>query len=107
MMLFRRTISYRAGQLATLVFVASWWWLGLREMSYVNLSRIPLPQNGQIVPFKTKGIVVYITSGDASFDKMLTYVCVGSGIMTAIYLLISGELSKILNPPKPPPPPEL
>jgi hypothetical protein len=107
MMLSRRTIFYRTGQLAALVWVASWWWLGLREMSYVNLSRIPLPQNSQIVPFKTKGIVVYITSGDASFDKMLTYVCVGSGIVAAIYLLISGELSKILNPPKPPAPPEL
>jgi hypothetical protein len=89
------------------VLVATWWWLGVREKNYVNLSRIPLPQVGQIVPVKTKGIVVYITTADAAFDRMLRYVCIGSGIITAICFVMSGELSKILNPPKPPLPPEL
>ena len=61
MMLSRRTIFYRTGQLAGLVLVASWWWLGLREMNYVGFSRTPLPEVGQIVPVKPKNIVVYIT----------------------------------------------
>jgi hypothetical protein len=103
----RQRAFYRVGQSAALVLVASWWWLGLREMNYVGFSRTPLPQVGQTIPVKPKGVVVYITPADASFDRMLTYVCVGSGIITAICLVISGELSKILNPPKPPPPPEL
>ena len=106
MVLSRRTIVYRTGQLAALVLVASWWWLALREMNYVSFSRTPLPQVGQIVPVKPKGVVVYITTGDAVFDRMLTYVCVGSGIIVVVCLLMSGELSKILNPPKPPLPPE-
>ena len=102
----RQKIFYRAGQLVALVLVASWWWC-LREMNYVSFSRIPLPQFGQTVPHPTKGIVVYITPQDASFDTLLIRVCIGAGIVTAIFLVISGELSKILNPPKPPPPPEL
>src|SRR5580704_15056087 len=103
----RQRIFYRAGQLAALVLVISWSWLLLRQMNYVSFSRIPLPQVGQIVPYEVKRIVVYITSGDVSFDRMLTCACVGSGIITAICLVMSGELSKMLNPPKPPPPPEL
>ena len=87
--------------------MASWWWLGLREMNYVGFSRTPQPQVGQIVPVKPKGTVVYITEADAAFDQTLRYVCIGSGIVTVIFLVMSGELSKMLNPPKPPLPPEL
>jgi hypothetical protein len=107
MMPSRRTIFYRTGQLAGLVLVASFWWWSLRQMNYVGFSQIPLPQVGQIIPVKPKGIVVYITLADASFDKMLGYVGLGSGIILAICLIVSGELSKMLNPPKPPLPPEL
>jgi hypothetical protein len=107
MMLSRRTIFYRTGQFAGLVLVASWWWLGGRQMNYIGFSRTPLPQFGQIVPVKPKGIVVYITTADAALDQTLRYVCIGSGIIVAICLVMSGELSKMLNPPKPPLPPEL
>jgi hypothetical protein len=107
MMLSRRTISYRIGQLAGVVLVASWWRWGFREMIYVSFSRTPLPQFGQVVPVNPKGVVVYITPADAAFDKMLGYVGLGSGIIVAVCLIISGELSKMLNPPKPPLPPEL
>jgi hypothetical protein len=107
MMPSRRTILYRTGQLAGLVLVAAWWWLGLREMNYVGFSRAPLPQAGQIVPVEVKGIIVYITTDDAAFDITLRYVCVDAGIIAAICLAISGGLSKRLNPPKPPLPPEV
>jgi hypothetical protein len=76
-------------------------------MNYVSFSRTPLPQVGQIVPVKPKNFVVYITTADAAFDQMLRFVCIGSGIIAAICLVVSGELSKMLNPPKPPLPPEL
>jgi hypothetical protein len=104
--LSRKRIFYSAGSLAALVMVASWWWWGIREMNYVNFSRTPLPQVGQVVPHATKGIVVYITSEDARFDILLIRICIGSGIVTAFCLAISGELSKMLNP-KPSAPPEL
>jgi hypothetical protein len=107
MMPSRRKIFYRTGQLTGLVLVAAWWWLGLREMNYVGFSWIPLPQVDQIVPVKPKGVIVYITTDDAAFDRTLRYVCVGSGIIVAICLVVSGELSKMLNPPKPPLPPDL
>jgi hypothetical protein len=103
----RQKILYRACQLAALVLVISWWWLGLRQMNYVDFSRTPLPQVGQIVPYETKGIIVCITSADASFDRKLTYTLIGAGIITLVCLVISGGLSKILNPARPPPPPEL
>jgi hypothetical protein len=103
----RQRIFYRIGQTAGLVLVAAFWWWGLREMNYVSYSRVPLPQFGQVVPHTTKGIVVYITAAEAAFDRTLIYWCVGSGIVVAICLVVSGELSKMLNPPKPPPPPEL
>jgi hypothetical protein len=107
MMLSRQKILYRIGQSAAIVLVASWWWWGLREMNYVSFSRTPLPQLGQIVPHPTKGIVVYITPEDVRFDTLLIRICIGAGIVTAIFAAASGELSRMLNPPKPPPPPEL
>jgi hypothetical protein len=103
----RQKIFYRTGQLASLVFVASWWWWCFREMNYVSFSRIPLPQFGQVVPHATKGIVVYITQQDARFDTLLILTCIVAGIVTAIFAAASGELSRMLNPPKPPLPPEL
>ena len=106
-MLSRQKIYYRAGQLAALILVASWWWIGLREMNYVSFSRVPLPQFGQVIPHTPKSTVVYITAEDARFDKLLIRICIGAGIVTAIFLVASGELSKMLNPPKPPLPPEL
>ena len=106
-MLSRRKIFYRVGQLSGLVLVASWWWWGLREMNYVSFSRIPLPQLGQVVPHTTKGVVVYITPQDARFDTLLIRICIGAGVVTAIFAAASGELSKMLSPPKPPLPPEL
>jgi hypothetical protein len=75
-------------------------------MNYVSFSRVPLPQFGQIIPVKPKSIVVYITQDDAAFDRTLQYVCLISGIIVAICLVLSGELSKMLNPPKPPFPPD-
>jgi hypothetical protein len=76
-------------------------------MGYVSFSRIPLPQFDQVVPHTTKGVVVYITPQDARFDTLLIRIGIGAGIVTAIFALASGELSRMLNPPKPPLPPEL
>ena len=103
----RRTIFYRTGQLAAFVLVGSFWWWGLRETNYVSFSRTPLPQFGQTVPHPTKGIVVYITPQDVRFDTLLIRICIGAGIVAAIFAAASGELSKMLNPPKPPLPPKL
>ncbi len=103
----RQRIFYRLGQLAALVLIACVWWWGLREMNYVGYSRTALPQVGQVVPHETKGIVVYITAGDAQFDMTLKRIGLVAAAITAICLVASGELSKMLNPPKPPLPPAL
>jgi hypothetical protein len=103
----RQRIFYRVGQLAGIVLVTTFWWWALREMNYVSYSRTPLPQFGQVIPHTTKGIVVYITSDDARFDALLKRIGIVAAVATAICLVMSGELSKMLNPPKPPPAPEL
>jgi hypothetical protein len=95
-MLSRQKLFYRADGLAALVLVASWWWC-LREINYMNFSRAPLPQVGQVIPHTTKGVVVYITSEDASFDTLLIRTCTVAGIVTVICMAISGELLKQLR----------
>ena len=96
-MLSRQKLFYRAGGLAALVLVASWWWRCLREMNYMNFSRAPLPQVGQVIPHTTKGIVVYITSEDASFHTLLIRTCIVAGIVIVTCMAISGELFKQLR----------
>ena len=96
----RQRIFYRVRQLAALVLVGSWCWWCLREMNYVSYSRIPLPQFGQVVPHTTKRIIVYITPQDEHFDTLLIRICVGAGIVSAIFLVVSGELSKMLKSSK-------
>jgi hypothetical protein len=103
----RQRVFYRIGQLAALVLVISWFWWGLREMNYVDFSTTPFAQLGQTVPHATQGIIVYITAGDAHFDELLTRTGIVAAVITAVCLLLSGELSKILNPPNPPSQPEL
>ena len=103
----RQRIFYRMGQLAALVLVACCFWWGVRENNYIGYSRTPLPEVGQLIPHKTKGGVVYITPDDARFDTLLGRISLVAAVITAICLVASGELSRILNPPKPPLPPEL
>jgi hypothetical protein len=96
-MLSRQKVFYRLGGLAALVMMASWWWLGLREMNYMSFSRTPLPQVGQVIPHTTKGIVVYVTSEDARFDMLLKNTCIAAGIVTVVCLAMSGEVAKWLR----------
>ena len=101
----RQKVFYRIGQLSGVVFVIAWWWLGLLEMTYVDWPRFPQPQIGRTVPHEVKGIVVYISPRDAKFNYHLKWAGVISGSLLAICLVLSGELSKIMNLPKPPLPP--
>ena len=68
-----------------------------RQSNYVSFSRTPLPQVSQVIPYTTKGIVVYVTSEDARFDILLINACIMAGIVTVICMAISGELTKRLR----------
>jgi hypothetical protein len=85
------------------LFIA-WFWIGVRENNYVRFSRTPQPEIGRTVAQEVKGVTVYISQQDHQFDVRLERVCLGCGIMLAICFVLSGELSKIINPGKPLPP---
>ena len=100
-------IFYRIGQVSGVVMVVAWWWWGLLEMSYVGWSKSPQPEIGRIIPHEVKNIVVYISPTDAKFSEHLWLTAVISGSLLAICLVFSGELNRMMNPPKPPRPPIL
>jgi hypothetical protein len=103
----RQKIFYRIGQAVGAVLVAAWWWWGLLEMSYVGWSKSPQPEIGRTVPHQVKNIVVYISPRDVEFGRHLIWTMIVSGALLVICLVFSGELSKMINPPKPPLPPFL
>jgi hypothetical protein len=87
--------------------VIAWWWLGLLEMTYVGWSKSPQPEIGRTVPHAVKGIIVYISPRDVQFNRSLKWTVIVSGSLLAVCLVFSGELNKMMNPPKPPLPPVL
>jgi hypothetical protein len=94
----RQKVFRLIGQVSGIVLVVAWWWIGLREMNYVGWSRSPLPEIGLTVPHIVKGVRVFISQQDDEFDRLLAHICLGSGIVFAIGIVLSGELSKIINP---------
>jgi hypothetical protein len=98
-------VFYRIGQAASVVLVGAFWWWGLLEMTYVGWSRSPQPEIGRTAPHEVKNIVVYISQTDVELGRWLTWTMIISGSIVAISLVLSGELNKMINPPKPPLPP--
>jgi tRNA G37 N-methylase TrmD len=74
-------------------------------MSYVGWPRTPQPEIGRTVPHEVKRIVVYISPAAAKFNQRLKWTLVISGSIVVVCLIFSGELNRIMNPPKPPLPP--
>ena len=103
----RQKIFCRIGQVSGVVMVVAWWWLGLLEMTYVGWSKSPQPEIGRTIPHEVKNIVVYISPTDAEFNQQLWWTVVVSGSLMVIGLVFSGELYRMMNPPKPPLPPIL
>jgi hypothetical protein len=103
----RQKIFYRLGQVSGVVLIVAWWWGGLLEMTYVGWPKSPQPEIGRTVPHKVKNIVVYISPKDAKFNQRLEWTVAISVSLLAICLVFSGELSRMINPPKPPLPPIL
>ena len=99
-------ISYRIGQVSGIVLVAGWWWWALLEMSYVGWPKFPQPEIARTIPHEVKGIVVYISPNDAEFGRRLGWTMIVSGSLMFICVVFSGELNRMMNPPKPPIPPE-
>jgi hypothetical protein len=103
----RQKIFYRIGQASGVVLVVAWWWLGLLEMTYVGWSKSPQPEIGRIIPHEVKNILVYISPDDANLNQRLKWTVIASGLLLAVCLVFSGELNKMMNPPKPRLPPML
>src|ERR1700681_2364599 len=102
MMTKRQKVFYRIGHAASIVLLVAWWWWCLLEMTYVTWSKSPQPEIGRTLPHSVKNIVVYISPKDAEFGRLLTWTMIVSGALLAIGLVFSGELSKMINPSKPP-----
>ena len=93
-------VFYRIGQVSGIVLVIGFCWWAELQMSYVGWSNFPQLEIGLM-----KGIVVYISPKDAEFSRHLMWTIIVSGALMIICLVLSGELNRMLNPPKPPLPP--
>jgi len=101
-----RRVFYRIGQASSIVLIIGFWWWAHLETTYVGWPRFPQPEIGRTIPHEVKGIIVYISPKDVEFGRRLTWTMIVSGSVMILCLVFSGELSRILNPPKPPLPPE-
>ena len=94
----RQKVLRVIGACAVIVFITSWFWIGLLDNEYVTWPREPQPRSGRLVPYGVKGITVYITARDQELHTWLMRGLIASGISAVIFLLASGELQRILNP---------
>jgi hypothetical protein len=99
-------VFYRIGQVSGFALVLGLCWWAERQMSYVGGPNLPQFEIGLTNPHEVKGIVFYISPKDVEFGRHLVWVIIVSGALMIICLVFSGELNRMLNPPKPPPPPE-
>jgi hypothetical protein len=97
---------YRIGQVSGIVLVIGFCWWAELQMSYVGWPNFPQLEIGLTIPYEVNGIVVYISPKDAEFSRHLIWTMIVSGALMIICLIFSGELNRMLNPPKPPLPPE-
>jgi hypothetical protein len=97
---------YRIGHVSGIVLVIGFCWWAELQMSYVGWPNFPQLEIGLTIPYEVNGIVVYISPKDAEFSRHLIWTMIVSGALMIICLIFSGELNRMLNPPKPPLPPE-
>ncbi len=97
---------YRIGQVSGIVLVIGLCWWAELQMSYVGWPNFPQLEIGLTAAHEVKGIVLYISPKDAEFSRHLMWTIIVSAALMIICLVFSGELNKMLNPPKPPLPPE-
>jgi len=99
-------VFHRIGQVSGLVLVLGLCWWAELQMRNVGWPNFPQFEIGLTNPHEVKGIAVYIAPKDGEFGRHLMWVIIVSGALTIICLVFSGELNRMLNPPKPPLPPE-
>lgn len=78
-----------------LVFVGSLFVIGEIENTYVSYPRAPEPSSERIVPFHTKGIVVYITKSQRDVLSFLYYIQ-GISISLVVCMLILSR-GRVIN----------
>ena len=70
-----------------ILVVAGFIHAGLQN-TYVTYPRTPNQEEGRTVPYKAKGIVVYITEEQEKFLSWLMWIEIGSGMVAALVILV-------------------
>jgi hypothetical protein len=73
---------------AAIVLIVACFATGILENTYVNYPRSPVPQEGRTVPHAVKGIIVYVTESQQELLFWLGWIEIGSGVITALVILI-------------------
>jgi hypothetical protein len=73
---------------AAIILIAAWFTSGYLENVYVNYPRTPNPQEGLMVAYAVKGIVVYISEKQQSFLTWLRWIEIGAGMIVVLVILL-------------------
>jgi hypothetical protein len=84
------TIKKLVGGSAAVVLIAAWFYSGSLDDSYVYYSRTPISADGQIVPYRVKGVVVYITEDQRMLLSWLTWIEICAGAIVGLVILVHG-----------------
>jgi hypothetical protein len=70
-----------------------------RDTRYYNgWPTSPQPEIGRTIPRAVRrSVTVYISPQDAQFDHMLKGISLYSGLVGVIFLLLSGELTRLIK----------
>jgi hypothetical protein len=81
---------------SSLVMIGTLFWTIGRDTRYYNSwSTSPQPEMGRAIPRAVRrSVTVYISPQDAQFDHMLEGILLYSGLVSGIFLLLSGELTR-------------
>ena len=76
------------GLSAAIVLITAWFCSGGLDNAYVNYPRTPNLDNGRTVPYRVKGIVVYITEQQRSLLSGLLWIEIFSASIVGLVILV-------------------
>jgi|GraSoi_2013_20cm_1033751.scaffolds.fasta_scaffold16133_2 hypothetical protein len=82
-----------------LVLIGTLFWTIARDTRYYNSwPTSPQPEIGRTIPRAVRrSVTVYISPQDAQFDYMLEGILLYSGLVGAIFVFLSGELTRSIK----------
>jgi hypothetical protein len=84
---------------SSLIMIGTLFWTIGRDTRYYNSwSTSPQPEIGRTIPRAVRrSVTVYISPQEAEFDHMLEGISLYSALVSVIFLLLSGELTRSLK----------